>query len=83
MRYVYSQIVKKNGKPLKAGRQWPSSEAPLKRRFAGGPMVARHYVLAVMYLRNKNTTSEITYETAPLHSPTGDFAVRVVSSATA
>ena len=60
MRYVYSE---KTGKPLKAGRQWPSSEAPLKRRFAGGPMVARHYVLAVMYLRNKNTTSEITYET--------------------
>ena len=61
MRYVYSE---KTGKPLKAGGQWPSSEAPLKRRFAGGPMVmmvARHYVLAVMYLRNKNTTSEITY----------------------
>ena len=79
MRYVYSE---KTGKPLKAGRQWPSSEALFKGRFAGGPMVARHYVLAVMCLRNKNTTSENTYETAPLHSPTGDFAVHVVSSAT-
>ena len=43
MRYVYRE---KTGKPLKAGRQWPFSEAPLKRRFAGGPMVARHCVLA-------------------------------------
>ena len=34
----------KNGKPLKAGRQWPSSEAPLRRRFADGPMVARHHI---------------------------------------
>ena len=61
MRYVYRD---KTDKPLKAGRQWPSSEAPLKRRFAGGPIVARRCVLAGMSLRNKNTTSEVTYETA-------------------
>ena len=51
MRYVYKG--EKNGKPLKAGRQWPSSEAPLRRRFADGPMVARHRVLAGISLRNK------------------------------
>ena len=64
MRYVYSE---KTGKPLKAGRQWPSSEALLKRRFAGGPMVARHYVLAGMSLRNKNTTIHIQHTHLQLH----------------
>ena len=81
MRYVYKEIT---GKPLKAGRQWPSNKALLKRRFAGGPMVARHCVLAGISLRNKlDTTNEVTHETAPLHSPTGDVAVRVVKSTTA
>ena len=31
---------------LKAGHHWPVSETPFEWRFAGGPMVARHYTYA-------------------------------------
>ena len=30
---------------LKAGHHWPTSETPFKWRFAGGPMMALHWVL--------------------------------------
>ena len=32
--------------PLLAGHQRPASETPFKWRFAGGPMVAQHRMLA-------------------------------------
>ena len=32
--------------PLLAGHQRPASETPFKLRFAGGPMVAQHWMLA-------------------------------------
>ena len=42
----------------KAGHHRPTSETPFEWRFAGGPMVARHFVLAgVLYLQNFYTFS--------------------------
>ena len=32
-------------KTLKAGHHWPASKTPFKWRFAGGPMMAQHWML--------------------------------------
>ena len=80
MRYVYRE-KKQPVNLLKLVASGPQSAIEKTFRWWAyvGPKLCTGWDIS----QKQNTTNEVTYETAPLHSPEGDFAVCVVSSATA